>query len=116
MPGDEAARTPFGRGQQLSPGRRPSDQYRLRRRFHQLLRAAGLPQVNFYTLMTIGSIMHALGVPPKVIACRLGHASTQVLFKHYMKDRNGSPAAAGCRLEDALRRTRGTLMGHGEAD
>jgi len=36
--------------------------------------------------MTIASIMHALGVPPKVIASRLGHASTQVLFKHYMKE------------------------------
>jgi integrase len=65
---------------------RPLDQYRLRRSFAALLRAAGLPKVNLYSLRrTMASIMHALGVPPKVIAARMGHADTGVLFRHYIK-------------------------------
>lgn len=90
---------------------------RLRRQFHQLLKAAGLPQVNLYTLRrTMASIMHALSVPPKVIASRLGHADTQVLFEHYVKEFEAQDREAAKALEDALRQARGTRMGHAEAD
>jgi integrase len=66
---------------------RPLDQYRLRRSFSSLLKAAGLPKVNLYSLRrTMASIMHALGVPAKVIAARMGHADTGVLFRHYIRE------------------------------
>ncbi|TMC10909.1 MAG: site-specific integrase, partial [Chloroflexi bacterium] len=52
----------------------PIDQYRLRRTFKRLLEDAGLPVVNLYSLRrTMASIMHALGVPSKTIASRMGH-------------------------------------------
>ena len=58
------------------------------------MRAAGLPQVNLYTLMTMASIMHALGVPPKVIASRLGHASTPSAFQALHEGQDREAAAA----------------------
>jgi hypothetical protein len=60
--------------------------------------------------------MHALSVPPKVIASRLGHADTQVLFEHYVKEFEAQDREAAVALEDALRQARGTRMGHAEAD
>lgn len=96
---------------------RPLDQYRLRRQFYLLLKAADLPKVNLYTLRrTMASIMHALKVPPKVIAARLGHADTQVLFEHYVKEFEEQDRQAGEALHEALRAARGTRMGHAEGD
>jgi integrase len=92
----------------------PLDQYRLRRSFYALLKAAALPKVNLYSLRrTMASIMHALGVPPKVIASRMGHADTQVLFRHYIKEFEAQDAEAAQSMAAALRKARGTRRAHG---
>lgn len=57
-----------------------------------------------------------LKVPPKVIAARLGHADTQVLFEHYVKEFEEQDRQAGEALHEALRAARGTRMGHAEGD
>ena len=44
---------------------------------------------------TMPSIMHALGVPPKVIASRMGHADTQVLFKLYIREFEAQECGCG---------------------
>jgi integrase len=86
---------------------RPIDQYRLRRTFKRLLEDAGLPVVNLYSLRrTMASIMHALGVPPKVIASRMGHADTQVLFRHYIKEYDAQDREAAESMAAALREAR----------
>ena len=96
---------------------RPLDQYRLRRSFYALLRAAELPKVNLYSLRrTMASIMHALGVPPKVIASRMGHADTQVLFKHYIREFEAQDAAAAESMAAAIREARRTGHRHAEGD
>jgi len=83
---------------------RPIDQYRLRRTFKRLMEDAGLPVVNLYSLRrTMASIMHALGVPPKVIASRMGHAATQVLFRHYIKEFDAQDREAADSMAAALR-------------
>ena len=64
----------------------------------------------------MASLMHALGVPPKVIASRLGHADTQVLFEHYVKEFEAQDQEAAAALEDALIQARGTRKGHAVAD
>jgi integrase len=87
---------------------RPIDQYRLRRTLKRLLEDAGLPVVNLYSLRrTMASIMHALGVPPKVIASRMGHADTQVLFRHYIKEFDTQDREAAESMAAALREARG---------
>ncbi len=87
---------------------RPIDQYRLRRTFKRLLEDAGLPVVNLYSLRrTMASIMHALGVPSKVIASRMGHADTQVLFRHYIKEFDAQDREAAESMAAALRAARG---------
>lgn len=86
---------------------RPIHQYRLRRTFKRLLEDAGLPVVNLYSpRRTMASIMHALGVPPKVIASRMGHADTQVLFRHYIKEFDGQDRKAAESMAAALRAAR----------
>ncbi len=86
---------------------RPLDQYRLRRSFYALLQAAALPKVNLYSLRrTMASIMHALGVPPKVIALRMGHADTQVLFKHYIREFEAQDVSAAESMAAAIREAR----------
>lgn len=83
---------------------RPLDQYQLRRAFYGLLREAGLPKVNLYSLRrTMASIMHALRVPPKVIASRMGHADTQVLFRHYIREFEAQDVEAAESMAAAIR-------------
>ena len=83
---------------------RPIDQYRLRRSFYRLLKEAGLPRVNLYSLRrTMASIMHALRIPAKVIAERMGHAGTQVLFDYYIKVFDAQEREATEALGAALR-------------
>jgi integrase len=94
---------------------RPLDQYRLRRSFYALLRAAALPKVNLYSLRrTTASIMHALGVLPRVIASRMGHADTQVLFKHYIREFEAQDAAAAESMAAAIREARWIEHRHAE--
>lgn len=96
---------------------RPLDQYRLRRSFYALLRDAALPKVNLYSLRrTMASIMHALVVPPKVIASRMGHADTQVLFKHYIREFEAQDAAAAESMAKAIREARRIQPPHAEGD
>ncbi len=83
--------------------------------FDTLLRAAELPKVNLYSLRrTMASVMHALGVPPKVIATRMGHADTQVLFKHYIREFEAQDAAAAESMAAAIREAR--RIGHRDAE
>jgi integrase len=96
---------------------RPIDQYRLRRTFKRLLEDAGLPVVNLYSLRrTMASIMHALGIPSKVIASRMGHADTQVLFRHYIKEFDTQDRDAAESMAAALRAARGTRRAHAEGE
>ncbi len=96
---------------------RPVDQYSLRRAFKRLLADAELPAVNLYSLRrTMASIMHALGVPPKVIASRMGHADTQVLFRHYIKEFDAQDREAAESMAAALRAARGTRRAHAEGE
>jgi integrase len=96
---------------------RPIDQYRLRRTFKRLLADAGLPTVNPYSLRrTMASIMHALGVPAKVIASRMGHEDTQVLFRHYIKEFDAQDREAAESMAAALRAARGTRRAHAEGE
>ncbi|MBO0704435.1 MAG: site-specific integrase, partial [Candidatus Dormibacteraeota bacterium] len=95
------------------PGGRPLDYYRVRRDFRSLLESAGLPEVTPYSLRrTMASIMHALGYPAGTIAARMGHADTQVLFRHYIKEFEEQDREAAEGMAAALRgrqRTRSAL-------
>ncbi|HXM57888.1 MAG TPA: hypothetical protein VOB72_21005 [Candidatus Dormibacteraeota bacterium] len=76
-----------------------------------------MPAVNLYSLRrTMASIMHALRVPPKTIASRMGHADTQVLFRHYIKEFDAQDREAAESMAAALReaRARGTRTAHAE--
>ena len=80
---------------------------RARRSFYAVLRAAGLLKGNLYRLRrTMASIMHALGVPPKVTASRMGHADTQVLFKHYIREFDAQDVYAAESMAAAIREAR----------
>ncbi len=64
----------------------------------------------------MASIMHALGVPPKVIASRMGHADTQVLFKHYSREFEAQDVSAAESMAAAIREARRIEHRHAEGD
>jgi integrase len=72
-------------------------------RFDALSAAAGLRRIRLHDLRhTTASLLIAAGVPVKVVAELLGHASptiTQSIYQHVMP---GMSEAAGARLSDAL--------------
>jgi integrase len=94
---------------------RSLDQCRLRRSSTRCFELPSCPKVNLYSLRrTMASVMHALGVPPKVIATRMGHADTQVLFKHYIREFEAQDAAAAESMAAAIREAR--RIGHRDAE
>ena len=64
----------------------------------------------------MASIMHALRVPPKTIASRMGHADTQVLFKHYIKEFDEQDREAAESMAAALREAQCTSSAHAEGE
>ncbi|MGH7882898.1 MAG: tyrosine-type recombinase/integrase [Candidatus Dormibacteraceae bacterium] len=96
---------------------RPIDYYRLRRAFRGILVNVGLPIVSPYSLRrTMASIMHALGVPSKTIAARMGHADTQVLFRHYIREFEAGGRAAAENFAAVLRGEECTRSAHTKAN
>jgi hypothetical protein len=58
------------------------------------------------------------GVPPKVIASRMGHADAQVLFRHYIKEFDAQDREAAETMAAALREAgrRATRRAHVDGD
>ena len=54
----------------------------------------------------MASIMHALEVPAKTIASRMGHADTQVLVRHYNREFDAQDREAAQSMAAALREAR----------
>ena len=81
------------------------------------MESAGLPAVTPYSLRrTMASIMHALGYPPGTIAARMGHADTQVLFRHYIKEFEEQDREAAEGMAAALRGRQRTRSAHETAE
>jgi integrase len=62
----------------------PLDQSNLYKRFKRLIRAAGLPEVRFHDLRhTAASLMLNHGIPPIIVARRLGHSKVSITLDTY---------------------------------
>jgi integrase len=72
-----------------SPAGRPIYSDRLAKRFKAILRQVGLPVIRLYDLRhTAATLGLAAGVPPKVVAKQLGHASaafTLDIYSHLLQ-------------------------------
>ena len=67
-----------------SPAGRPIYSDKLAKRFKAILRQAGLPMIRLYDLRhTAATLALAAGVPPKVVAEQLGHASAAFTLDVY---------------------------------
>jgi integrase len=77
--GAEAAELVF-----TSPAGRPIYSDKLAKRFKGILRQAGLPAIRLYDLRhTAATLALSAGVPPKVVAEQLGHASAAFTLDVY---------------------------------
>lgn len=80
-----------------TPAGRPIHSDKLARRFKEILRQAGLPTVRLYDLRhTAATLALSAGVPPKVVAEQLGHASaafTLDVYSHLLPHMQDEAAA-----------------------
>ena len=85
-----------------TPAGRPIHSDKLARRFKEILRQAGLPTVRLYDLRhTAATLALSAGVPPKVVAEQLGHASaafTLDVYSHLLPHMQHEAAARVERL------------------
>jgi integrase len=67
-----------------TPAGRPIYSDKLAQRFKAMLRGAGLPTIRLYDLRhTAATLALSAGIPPKVVAERLGHASAAFTLNVY---------------------------------
>jgi integrase len=86
-----------------SPAGRPIYSDKLAKRFKAILRQVGLPVIRLYDLRhTSATLALAAGVPPKVVAEQLGHASAAFTLDIYSHVLPHMQAGAASRVEALL--------------
>jgi integrase len=104
--GDEAAELVF-----TTPTGRPIHSDKLAKKFKAILRQAGLPVIRLYDLRhTSATLGLAAGVPPKVVAEQLGHASAAFTLDIYSHLLPHMQAEAAERVESLLYPNSGPVM------
>ena len=86
-----------------TPAGRPIRSDKLAERFKAMLRGAGLPTIRLYDLRhTAATLALSAGVPPKVVAEQLGHASAAFTLDIYSHVLPHMQASAASRVEALL--------------
>jgi integrase len=86
-----------------TPAGRPIHSHKLAKRFKAILRESGLPTIRLYDLRhTAATLALSIGVPPKVLAEQLGHASAAFTLDTYSHVLPHMQAGAASRVEALL--------------
>jgi integrase len=94
-----------------TPAGRPIHSDKLAKKFKAILRQAGLPMIRLYDLRhTAATLCLAAGVPPKVVAEQLGHASSAFTLDIYSHLLPHMQTEAAERVEALLYSSSGPVM------